>query len=196
MGLVEDLLGCPLQQITRSFWAVRLNTGVWMCEARLKVDIFSGTERLYDWSADLVAGGDVMRITELWLLCPPSKTSPLGNTARLEITEPGTAFQFKIATVDSNIAASMRSVQAHVIGKVVNKETGGCECFIYDVAQDGLCTPETPIYDPTTGRAKVDAQGNLLCAGKTSVYDFHSWRIGSIAPLGRLELATLGVRLS
>lgn len=194
MGLIESLLGCPLEQITRSYWAVRLNTGEWMCEARLKVDLVNGIERFYDWSNDLVAGGDIMRITELWLLCPPSHTSPFGNTARLKITEPGTAFQLKVATVDSNIAASIRTVQAHIIGKITNKETGECECYIYDNVQGGLCTPETMIYDPATNNVKRDAHGNYIYAGRTSVYNFHSWR-ESIAPLGRLELDTLGVRL-
>lgn len=195
MGLVEDLLGCPLQAIDRSYWAVRLSTGEWLCEARTKTDLRTGMERFFDWSNDLVANGDVLKIRELWLLCPPSRTSPLGNTARLDITEPGTAFQLKIATIDSSIVASSRTVQAHIIGRIDNKETGECTCYIWDTVQDGLCTPETMIYDPMTGSAKRDEHGNLAYAGKTSVYNFHSWRPGSLAPLGRLELATVGVRL-
>lgn len=197
MGVAEDFLGCPLQMITRSWWAVRLNTGEWVCEARVKTDVYKGIERHFDWSNDLVACGDVNRITQLWLFCPPSKTSPFGNTAHLDITEPGTAFQFKVAMADSNIAMTSRSLQAHIIGKVTNKETGECDAFIWDDVQQGLCTPETEIYDPhspQTNFRRVDASGRLCTAGKTSVYDFHSWREG-IAKLGRLELRTLGVRL-
>ena len=196
MGLVEELLGCPLLEITRSYWAVKLNTGEWVCEARVKTDLYRGEERHYDWSNDLVANEDVLKITELWLLCPPSKTSPLGNTARLEITEPGTAFQFKIATADSNVASTSRSLQAHVIGRLDNKENGDCTCFIYDPVQDGLLTPETKIYDPLAhDHIKRDKNGNIVYAGKTNITDFHSWRPGSLAHLGRLELRTIGVRV-
>lgn len=180
--LIEELLGCPLSYITRSYWAVKLNNDDWVCEARLKMDLARGEMRLYDWSNDLVSTGDVMQVKELWLFCPPSRTSPLGNTARLPIVEPGTAFQFKVATADST---GTRTVQAHIIGRVTNKETGDCECFIWDTEQDGLCTPETPIF--TLGREPS-------YAGRTNVYNFRSWR-PSIAPLGALKLDDLGVRL-
>lgn len=195
MGLIKDLLGCSLLQIDRSYWAVKLNTGEWLCEARVKTDLYNGRERHFDWSNDLVANGDVLKITQIWLLCPPSQTSPLGNTAYLTITEPGTAFQFKVAAVDSNITATSRQAIAHVIGKVINKETGDCECFIWDEVQQGLITPETQIYDPITRGIKRGKEGTPVYAGKNNVYDFHSWNPGSIAHLGRLELRTLGVRL-
>lgn len=194
MGLVEDLLGCPLQQITRSYWAVKLSTGDWLCEARVTTDPLHGRERHFDWTLDLVATGDVLKIKELWLLCPPSKTSPLGNTARLDISEPGTAFQFKIATADSSIASpATRTLQAHIIGKVTDKLTGACECYIYDPVEDGMITPETQIYDPIQGRRK-DENGHPVYAGRTNVYSFHSWRPG-LAPPGLLHLDRLGVRL-
>lgn len=193
MSLVEDLLGCPLAALPRSFWAVKLkDPDAWMCEARVVTDIARGEERLFDWSLDLVATGDVLRVKELWLFCPPSITSPLGNTARLTITDPGTAFQFKVGTAHAN---GIRQVEAHIIGRVLEKEEGSCECFIWDTAQNGLITPNTPIWDSATRQSKRDAAGNLVFAGKTSVYDFHSWRPDSLAPLGRLELETLGVKL-
>jgi hypothetical protein len=195
MGLIEELLGCPLQQLTRSFWVVRLNTGEWVSEARVKTDVYQGRERHFDWVLDLVANGDVLKIQQLWLLCPPSKTSPLGNTARLDITEPGTAFQFKVATVDSSIVGpSIHGIQAHIIGRVDNKETGDCTCYIYDPIESGMITPETQIYNPATGGVMRDEQGNPICAGKTNVYNFHSWR-PSLPPRGRLALDVLGVRL-
>lgn len=194
MTLLQELLGCTLLELDRSYWAVRLTTGEWVCEARIKTDVYKGVERHFDWSNDLVATGDVDRITQLWLLCPPSKTSPLGNTACLDITEPGTAFQLKLATVDSNIVGSVKLPQAHIIGRVTNKETGACECFIWDEYEQGLLTPETMIYDPVTGGARRDQDGNLEYAGRTNINHFHSWR-SSLAPPGRLELRTVGVRV-
>jgi hypothetical protein len=195
MSLIDELLGYPLLEITRSYWAVKLDTGEWVSEARVKTDLYKGEERHFDWSNDLVANGDVARIKELWLLCPPSKTSPLGNTARLVITEPNTAFQFKVATADSNFAATSRTVQAHIIGKITNKETGACECFIWDSVQEGLITPDTKIFDASEPDfVKKNKYGFPILAGKTNVYNFHSWRDG-IAPLGRLELNTIGAKI-
>jgi len=184
MGLIEDLLGSSLIKITRSYWAVKLQNDTWLCEARMKYD--KGSFRYFDWSNDLVATSDVLKIKELWLFCPPNKYSPLGNTARLIIEEPGTAFQFKVSHVDSNIARTYKTLQGHIIGKVTNKLTGDCDCFIWDPIQNGLITPESKMFDQ---------ENNLVYAGKTSVYDFHSWRPGSIAHLGKLELNTLGVQL-
>ncbi len=195
MGLIEELLGTSILNIDRSYWAVKLRNNEWVSEARIHVDPYTGIMRNFDWSADLVANDDVLRIQELWLICPPGRTSPLGNTARLDITEPGTAFQFKVGMVDSNVAVAHKTLQAHIIGKVVDKITGACECFIYDPLQAGLITPDTLIYDKRTGGLVRDEQGNIARAGRTSVYDFHSWNPGSIAPLGRLEFNTIGVRL-
>lgn len=194
MGLVEELLGQTLYTLDRSYWAVKLNDDEWICEKRMTYDSKVGF-RNFDWSNDLVATGDVLRIKELWLFCPPNKYSPVGNTARLIIEEPGTAFQFKVGMADSNIAVTWKTMQAHIIGKVVNKESGACECFIWDPIQNGMITPETKILDPKTMGPLKDEEGKVIYAGKTSVYDFHTWRPGSIAPLGQLHLPTLGVRL-
>lgn len=194
MGLIEELLGQTLYTLDRSYWAVKLDNDEWICEKRTIFDIKYGL-RNFDWSNDLVATGDVMRIKELWLFCPPNKYSPVGNTARLIIEEPGTAFQFKVSHADSNIAMTTRTLQGHIIGKVTNKENGSCECFIWDPIQQGMITPETQILDPKTMGPLKDEHGKIIYAGKTSVNDFHSWRPGSIAPLGQLHLPTLGVKL-
>lgn len=201
MGLVEELLGCSLLEITRSYWAAKLNTGEWVSEARMVHNWRTGEQRHLDWYLDIVATGDHQRVQELWLLCPPSRTSPLGNTARLPIVRPGSAFQFKIATHDSPIIGDgVRTLQAHIIGRVDDAE-GNCTCFIWDPVQDGLLTPETPIYDPLQG-VRRDEQGNILYsrkytgryAGKTNVNHFHSWR-PSLAPIGALALDRIGVTL-
>jgi hypothetical protein len=171
--LCYDLLGCSLLQIQRSYWAVKLASGEWICEARVHTDLRTASERPFDWSNDLVANGEVKRIKELWLLCPPNATSPLGNTAMLPITEPGTAFQFKVAHAMSNFAESWRQADSHLIGRVTDKFTGDCECFIWDAQYACLIAPPW----------------------QTNVYQFGTWK-ESLAPRGELALATLGVDLS
>lgn len=202
MSLIYELLGCSLLQITRSYWAAKLNTDEWVSEARTVHDWRKGESRQIDWMDDLVATEDCNKIVELWLLCPPSQTSPLGNTARLPIVHPGSAFQFKVATHDTAgiVGPGIRTMQAHIIGRVDNAE-GDCTCFIYDPVQDGMLTPETQIYDPLQGVGR-DEQGNILYsraytgkyAGKTNVNHFHSWR-PSLAPIGQLALDRIGVTL-
>lgn len=197
MGLTEELLGCPLDHLVRSFWAVKLSTGEWVSEARVKFDIYTGEYRYFDWSNDLVATGDVKKIKEIWLFCPPGKHAPMGNTAHIPIIEPGTAFQFKVGMVDSNIVVSSKSVQAHVIGRIDNKETGDCTCFIYDPIEDGLLTPETEIYDKNnteSGFRRLNQDGSIATVGKTNITRFHSWR-ESLGFVGNVEFQNLGIKL-
>lgn len=208
MGLVEDLLGCPLLEITNSYWAAKLNIGgdrtEWVCEARKVHDFRKGQQRALDWMDDIVATGDHKKIVELWLLCPPSRTSPLGNTARLPITRTSSAFQFKIATHDNAGIGGpgMRTQQAHIIGRV-DDEQGNCTCFVWDPIQQGLLTPETTLYDLATGKECMNDDGSVYYPLKTNVRTF-GWRIHnskpvagmwrpSLAPLGALALDRIGV---
>lgn len=131
-SLVYQLLGCSLLDIDRAYWAARLDTDEWLCEARTHVDLYRGTERYFEWYEDLVCNEDVLRVKELWLLCPPSRLSPMGNTARLPIVEPGTAFDLKVASVSTTLAATWRVLEAHIIGRVEDKASGACTCFIWD----------------------------------------------------------------
>lgn len=205
MSLIDELLGCPLLEITRSYWAAKLNTGEWVSEARYVHDWRKGEQRRIDWMDDMAATGDCMRITELWLLCPPSRTSPLGNTARLPIVRPGSAFQFKIATSDNAIIGpGVRTQQAHIIGRVDDAE-GNCTCFAYDPVEGGLITPETTVHDPLTFHIMTNDDGTPYHPMLTNVRDF-GWRVKdgrrvqgmwrpSLAPLGALALDRLGVRL-
>jgi hypothetical protein len=64
----------------------------------------------------------------------------------------------------------------------------------WDESQQGLITPNTLIFDHITQSVKRDNNGHLIYGGKTTVYDFHSWR-PSLAKLGKLELRTLGLKL-
>lgn len=170
-ALVYQLLGCSLLEISRAWWAVKLDSGEWLCEARLHTDIAAATERHFDWYYDLVGTGDVRRIKELWLLCPPNKLSPLGNTARLPITTPGTAFDFKVASASSNFVETWRNQEAHIIGRVTDRATGDCECFVWD------------------------ERYQMLCAGfRSNVHNFGTWR-DSLPPRGALALEKIGVEL-
>lgn len=169
--LVYQLLGCSLLEIDRSWWAVKLDTDEWLCEARIHTDLYTGKERHYEWYEDLVANDDVRRIKELWLLCPASPYSPMGNTARLPITEPHTAFDFKLAHATSNFVTTWRTSEAHIIGRVDDKATGACTCFIYDNKYSVLSQPY-----------------------KTNIHNFGRWRESSPL-LGELAVEKMGVRL-
>lgn len=139
--LAYQLLGRSILQIERAYWAAKLDTDEWLCEARTHVDLVRGTERQFEWYGDLVANGDCLRIKELWLLCPPNALSPLGNTARLPIIEPGTAFDFKVAGATSDFLTTERYQEAHIIGRVDDKVSGACTCFIWDERYRMLCQP-------------------------------------------------------
>lgn len=169
--LVHQLLGCSLLQIDRAWWAVRLDNDEWLCEARLHTDLCKGTERHFEWYEDLVANGDCMRIKELWLLCPPNALSPLGNTAYLPISEPGTAFDFKVASASSNFIETWKTQEAHIIGRVTDKASGNCECFIWDERYSCLCQPY-----------------------KTNIHHFGRWR-ENLPEFKALAFEKMGVRL-
>jgi hypothetical protein len=170
MSFIPSVLGSVIGKIfpNRSYWAVKLSTGKWCCELDTRFD--AGIARPFDWTLDLVDTGDVEKIKELWLFCPPSPGNPLGSTARLPIVEPGTAFQFKVASLHA-LGASERWVESQIIGRVEEKETQACTCFIWDAPLRLMSTPYT-----------------------TTLQQFGSWREG-IAPIGALSHTVLGLRL-
>lgn len=169
--LVYQLLGRSLLEIDRSYWAVKLDNDEWVCEARMHTDVYRGVERQYEWYEDIVANGDGAHIKELWLLCPANKLSPLGNTARLPILQPWTAFDFKVNHASSNFVQTWKTQEAHIIGRVDDKATGDCTCFIWDDRYSVLCEP--------------------FC---TNVYNFGTWK-SSLPPRGELALEKIGVKL-
>jgi len=120
-----------------------------------------GGLRPIDWSLDVVSTGDIYKIKEVSLHCPN------GQIASLAIEEPGTVFQLKIASLGT--MTGMRTVQSHLIGKVMDKLSGACDCYIWD-RQLGLILFHS------------------------SVYAFGAWRAG-VLPLGRLSADVLGLRL-
>lgn len=206
MSLIDELLGCPLLEIDRSYWAAKRDDDKWMCERQYVHDWRKGERRHLDWGLDIAATKDCERLTEVWLLCPPSKTSPLGNTARIPIVRPYSAFSFKVGTADfvGVVGRGRQTMQAHIIGRV-NDSDGSCVCFAWDPIEDGLITPETTVYDHQTGHIKVKPDGTPLYPMHTNVNHFGQIKVGdtylpamwreSLAPLGRIAFDRLGVRL-
>lgn len=172
MSFVKSVLGATVGKILgdRAYWAARLSDGSWRSELDTRHEIRTGTVRPFDWSLDLVDTGDVLKIRELWLFCPPNRLSPLGNTARLPIVEPGTAFQFKVGNLFA-VGASGRNKAAQIIGRIDDKVSGACTCFIWDEELRAMGQP-----------------------WQTNVNDFGTWRDG-IMPIGELDLRVLGVKL-
>src|SRR5687767_4806805 len=172
MSLINSILGATVGKFfgDRAYWGAKLSDGSWRCELDERHEIRTASMRPFDWTLDMVDTGDVLKIKELWLFCPPTPLSPLGNTARLPIKEPGTALQFKVGNL-FEMGAVGRNVAGRIIGRVDNKETGECTCFIWDEELRVMSAP-----------------------WRSNVYNFGSWRDG-IAPQGRLNLDTLGVRL-
>ncbi len=184
MSLVKTVLGSALSPflIRHSIWAAKMLDGRFLSERDwVKVGNnpddtrYPASKRPFDWTLDLVATGDIKKIAELWLLCPPTKESPLGECAKLPIVEPGTAFQLKVGFLNTTGGTGVDTREdraAQVIGRVDDKETGECTCFIYDSEMRKLSTP-----------------------WHSTIYAFGTWRDG-IAPLGRLSPDVLGLSLS
>ena len=153
-----------------AYWSVLLTTGKRRYERELIPTLRAGQRgvRKLDWTLDLVSTGDVRRIKDLILHCPD------GRNAVLEISEEGTAFQFKTAALDGLLTNGQRTMEFQAIGRITNKITGECECFIWD-------------YRPTIG------QPNLF-KYTTTIFHFGSWR-ESLTPLGALGHEVQGFRL-
>lgn len=160
-------IGHPLPD--RAYWAVKRKDGTFVCELD-EVSNFQHGRHPLDWTLDIISTGDWRNITELWLICPPTPTSPGGNTARLPIQQPGTAFQLKVGHLNSTLAAGNRTLGAQLIGRVTDWESGACECFIFDYEWQALSQP-----------------------WPSNIYRFGTWRSG-IAPIGTLALDVLGLR--
>jgi len=178
----------------RSWWRVVLTTGQVLSERQLRFDLRVGGLRPFDWAHDLTDNGDVLKIKELYLECPPNQQHPGGQVIRLDISEPGTAFQFKTASVDT-LGANQRVLEAQVIGRVDDKENGLCTCYIWDAKQGG------PTYNPKTeqfiylgGLVTQERDGEVWQDYQTSIYTFGSWREG-IAPIGALSHEVMGLRI-
>lgn len=155
----------------QSYWQVKLTSGREFSELDQKVayapDPVNGRpiarKRHIEWREDIVASGDNARIRELHLVTPQ-------GDACLMIGEPYTAFQFKRGTM-LPLHSGIRLMNAHIIGRVDNKETGSCTAVIWDVQEQKLYIDQM-----------------------TNVRNFAAWRPGVI-PVGAIQLDAVGVRL-
>lgn len=121
-------------------------------------------ERLVDWTLDLSATGDLKRVKEVRLICPGLFTHGV-----LKFKESQTAFQFKNSSAVHDGQRQYRVLEAQVIGRVTDKVTGDCDCFI---------------WDRTIGLFKY----------QSNIRSFGAWRPG-IAPIGELSQNVLGLSL-
>ncbi len=143
-----------------SYWKVKLANGTTRSELDMSFDLVRGTRPL-EWLEDIIGSGDLQHVQEL-TLCTPA-----GN-ATFAVTEPYTAFQFKQGMMP--LLGGERTLNAQIVGRVENKETGLCRCTIWDVVEQKLY---------------IDYM--------TSVKDFKAWRPG-LADIGRLNSEALDMR--
>lgn len=146
--------------MSSSYWRVTLTSGRVLSERSL-FPLQGGRD--VDWTLDLLTTGDILKVRELTLVCPGFKVG------RLAISEPGSAFQFKTASVFAQDGRMDKRIEAQVIGRVDDKARGTCTCWIWD-RQLGLI----PYH--------------------SNIFAFGSWREG-IAPIGALSLDVVGLRL-
>lgn len=153
-----------------AYWSVLLRSGKEWNEHTL-IPTFKrgvGGVRLLDWGEDIVTTGDVHRVKELRLHCPD------GRVAIMEIAEGLHApFQFKTRSF-SVLMSALNPLEYMVVGRVTDKATGECDCYIWD-------------YQPAPG------QPNLI-AYKSNIQHFGSWR-ESVTPMGALSHDVQGFRL-
>lgn len=156
------MLITPLSLRRYSYWETVLTSGKLIREIDMVKDSFG--ERPIDWTLDLVSTGDMRRVKEVRLICPGIFTHGV-----LKFRESQTAFQFKNSSVIHDGMRQYRILEAQVIGRVMDKATGACDCFIWD---------------------------RLLGLFKytSNVMDFGSWH-PRIAPIKELSQNVLGLRL-
>jgi len=152
-----------------AFWSLLLTNGKKWSEHTLLPTLLAGQKgmRQLDWALDIVSTGDIHHICELTLNCPD------GRRATLDISQDMPAFQFKTKSLDMMGAGSL-GLEYMVVGRVIDKATGRCECFAWD-------------YRPKSGESN-------LVAYKSSIYKFGGWR-DTVTPLGALGVDVQGFKL-
>ncbi len=93
--------------------------------------------------------------------------------AVLEITEDMPAFQFKTKSLDM-MGAGGSGLEFQVIGRVIDKASGRCECFAWD-------------YRPKPGEPQ-------LVAYRSNIYNWGAFR-DTVTPIGALGIEVQGWRL-
>jgi hypothetical protein len=144
-----------------SIWKVTLSSGKVIEEDQPSFDLLRG-HRNIDWYLDIASTGDCARIKEL-TICT------LAGEYTLAISEPYSAFQFKQGML--SIMTGERQANAHIIGRVDNKETGDCTCIVWSSVDQMLHTNH-----------------------RTNIHYFTSWRRGT-PDIGAINWSAMGVRL-
>jgi len=188
-----------------AYWSMKLTNGREWSERTLIPTFIKGQRgvRKLDWALDIVSTGDIHRIKELSLNCPD------GRKATLEISEDMPAFQFKTKSLEM-IGAGGNDLEYMVIGRVIDKASGRCECFIWDYRPyTELPYKPAQLYIPaqpaTEGRPAIPEQlaipeqpyrpaGQNLIAYKSRINKFGGWR-DTVTPMGALSLEVQGFRL-
>jgi hypothetical protein len=160
-----------------SYWKVKIRgRKKELSELDTSFDLQRGV-RPVDWILDVVGSGDNTRIEEITLCTPQGEV-------KMPIHEPRTAFQFKRGTMD--ILSNQRIIQAQIIGRLENRETGLCTACIWDVA----------------GHDQYSTEGVLLPEKKHLYLDFVTYidgKIGfqawheDIVPIGAMSRTVIGV---
>lgn len=146
-----------------SYWRVIFQSGKELSELDTKP--YLGTDkvmrvRAVEWLEDVIGAGALKDVKEA-MLCTPK------GTAHFTVTEPYTVFQFSRGTF--SMLEGERIKNAQIIGVVTDKETGECECAIWD------------------------QQTHELYTMFNNVKNFQAWREDVIA-LGALNLEAMDVR--
>ncbi len=154
---------------SQAYWSLLLRNGRTYDEHHLVYTLKKGQAgvRKLDWGDDIVSTGDIHKIKELTLHCPD------GRKAVLEITEDMPAFQFKTKSLDM-LGAGGSGLEFQVIGRVIDKATGRCECFAWD-------------YRPKPGEPQ-------LVAYRSNIYNWGAFR-DTVTPIGALGIEVQGFKL-
>lgn len=183
MTYVTTRLGAILapERMMRSCWAVKLSDDTFLSELDTKFDLRVAGRRQFDWALDLCDTGDILKVTSLWLFGPPSPAFPAGQTRFLTIEEPGTAFQFKVANVDVMGAWGKTTIN-QIIGKVTDKESGACTCWIWDGVRQQIQEYQSSIYHFGSWRREGPSQVAEIGALSHEVMGFRLGMLSSYSP--------------
>jgi hypothetical protein len=146
-----------------SYWKVIFQSGKELSELDKK-PYLDGDKvlrmRSVEWLEDIIGSGDLRNVKEA-MLCTPQ------GTAHFTVTEPYTVFQLSRGTMAMLTGERIKNLQ--VVGVVTDKDTGECECAIWD------------------------QQSRQLYTMFNNVKDFQAWREGVI-PIGMINLKALDLR--
>ena len=148
-----------------SYWEVVFKSGKTLSELDKKTYLDGNKvirRRAIEWKEDLINSGDLKNIKEVRLHTPE-------GTAHLTVTEPYTAFQFSRGVMNMIGSEYERVKNCQIAGVVIDKDTGECECAIWD------------------------AQTRQLYTMINNVKHFIAWRSGT-ADVGMLNIEAMDLR--